>query len=270
MSAYIPRMKGVLAAWSLVVGGCAAAGGFGADDAGGTRPTADAPAAADAARVIDGRAIDAAVDARPIDAEPIDAPPDARPIDAPPDACVPQVTQLLLNPAFDLTPVGSDWDQHPIPNIPGGPYPLITGEGEPPQSAPEQAFLGGIDGDDADPEVAHVTDELFQQVTIPANTTQLVVSGFYFVASEEDPGDPTVFDTGDAAMLSTSGTLIEDVLSLTNVTAASMTGYVTFSHTFTTDLAGQTVRLRFTSTNDEINPTAFYFDTLSLEATACD
>ena len=105
---------------------------------------------------------------------------------------------------------------------------------------------------------------------MPAGTTQLVLTGFYFVASAENPDDPTVYDTASASLVTTTGTLIETVMSLSNVTAASMSGYVAFSYTFTTDVAGQTVHLKFASTNDEINPTDFYWDTLSLEATGCD
>ena len=39
--------------------------------------------------------------------------------------------------------------------------------------------------------------------------------------------------------------------------------------TFTGNYAGQTVRLRFTSTNDIINVTNFFFDTIALTATYC-
>src|SRR5678815_5891006 len=60
-------------------------------------------------------------DARPSDAAPIDAVVDARP-DAPPDACVPHMSQLLANPAFDMSPMGMSWNQTPI----NAAYPDVT------------------------------------------------------------------------------------------------------------------------------------------------
>jgi len=42
-----------------------------------------------------------------------------------------------------------------------------------------------------------------------------------------------------------------------------------FTHSFTANVSGQTVRLRFTSTNDVTLGTNFFFDTLSLKATHC-
>jgi hypothetical protein len=273
----------------LVVGAaaCASAGKFGDTGSGNdaappsppidaARTPVDAPRAIDAPRPIDAHLVDAEPDARPIDARPIDAEPiDAEPIDAPRpiDAgCTPTTTQLLANASFDASPLGSGWTQKPIQNAPGGPYPLIVANSadvETPNTLPDEAYLGGIDGDEVDPQQTTVSDELYQDVTVPAGTTQLVLSGFYFVVSDESPSDPTVYDTGAVSLVTTTGSLIETALSVSNVTAASMTGYVAFSHTFTTDVAGQAVHVKLASTNDSIKPTAFYFDTLSLEATHC-
>jgi hypothetical protein len=216
------------------------------------------------------------IDAAPIDAAlPIDAPPPP-PIDAapPPDACIPQTTQLLANPSFDLDANGTGWTQQPIQNTvcgmnrtPCGPFALISNVI--PQSAPYDAFLGGLTADGVQPPQNFVTDQLYQDVTVPAGTTQLVLSGEYIVVSAEDPSDPTIYDTADLALLRTDGSPIEDVLSVNNVTAAAMTTYAVFSYTFATDVSGKAVRVRFTSSNDPINNTNFFFDTLSLEATHC-
>jgi hypothetical protein len=39
-----------------------------------------------------------------------------------------------------------------------------------------------------------------------------------------------------------------------------------FNHTFSQDLSGQTVRVRFTSKNDSSYSTSFFFDTFALTA----
>jgi len=57
------------------------------------------------------------------------------------------------------------------------------------------------------------------------------------------------------------------VLTLNNTNANG--AYVAFTKTITANLAGQTVRLRATSTNDIEFHTNFFLDTLSLKATHC-
>jgi hypothetical protein len=195
---------------------------------------------------------DAHPDARPLDARPLDA--------ALPDACVPVTTELLGNPVFDLAPLGLDWVEVPIdPTV----TPLITTDSGA-QSAPNLAFLGGLQATDYGQSA--VTDQLYQDVTVPANTTQLVITGYYFVATNETT-TTTVYDTGTLGLIQTNGTPIEGVLALTNLTKT--TAWTAFTHTFTANVSGQTVRVRMTSTNDITNATAFFFDTLSFKATHC-
>ena len=193
----------------------------------------------------------------------IDAPPH---IDAAIDAggCVPQTTELLTNPVFDLAPQGTGWTQTPIDPM----YPPITSDNGqlaqyPPQSAPYKAWLGGFEAASIG---QTVTDVVFQDVAVPPNTTALVVSGYYLVDTAETGS--TVYDTGSMSLLQTNGTPIEAVLALTNVTTTSAT-WTIFNHTFTPNLSGQTVRLQMTSSNDYSNTTNFMFDTLSLKATHC-
>ncbi len=200
----------------------------------------------------------------------IDAPIDARPLDAfkfedapPPDACVPLITELLTNPVLDLSPTGIGWTEVPIQNLPGGPYPIITSDGLAAQSPPFKAWLGGAAGEDANPEQDSLTDQLYQDVAVPALTTQLVLTGFYVVGTTETGS--VVYDTGSLDLLQTNGTPIENVMALNNTTTVS--DWTTFSHTFTANVSGQTVRLRATSTNDITNNSNFFFDTLSLKAT---
>jgi hypothetical protein len=185
---------------------------------------------------------------------PIDAPhPDAF-VPPPPDACVPQVTQLLVNPAFDLSPAGTGWSE----DEPEG-FELIGAYVNPEQSAPFNAFLGGETGD------GDVTDFLTQNVAIPPLTTKLELTGFYAVITDES--GTHVYDSSDVAIVQTNGTPIEDVLRTTNATPVG--SWTQFDHTFTSlsSLSGKTVQVRLTSTNDDTNETDFLFDTFSLTAT---
>lgn len=177
-----------------------------------------------------------------------------------PDACVPHTTELLANPAFDLTPTGTGWTEQDIDTA----YPIVTADpGLNPQSSPNRAWMGGIAGTDEGK--ISVTDQLYQDIAVPAGTTQLVLTGYYAVATSET--GTTVYDTGSVDLIQTNGTPIEAILPLTNTSTA--TNWTTLSHTFTSNVSGTTVRLRFTTTNDITNATSFYFDTLSLQATHC-
>ena len=228
--------------------GCASAGGAAQTDAPPVQESADAKV------WLDGR-IETQPDA--------DTHHDAA-SDAPPDACVPHATELLTNPVFDLTPLGTGWTQTPIDTS----YPPITSDNGSvgqyaPQSAPYKAWLGGFEA----PQIGQmVTDFVYQDIAVPAGTTALAITGYYLVDTAESGG--TVYDTGALRLLQTNGTPIESVLALTNVTTTSA-AWTAFNHTFTANVAGQTVRLQMTSSNDYSNVTNFMFDTLSIKATHC-
>jgi len=242
------------------VAGCASGSSSLTQDA-AVADAAKIDAAIDAAR-IDGPMIDGPMIDAPIDAM-IDAPIviDAPMIDAPPDACVPINAELLANPALDLSPAGTGWQQTLIDPA----FPLITGDGTINEhSAPFKAWLGGIESDGFP---ATVTDVLFQDVVVPASTTQLVLTAYYDVRTGEDPAETTVFDSAAIDVTQPNGTPIVTVRSLSNLTPTTTWTMVT--HTFAPNLAGQTIRVRMTSSNDFFRPTSFYFDTLSLRALHC-
>ncbi len=179
--------------------------------------------------------------------------------DAPP--CTPHTTNLLANPVFDLTPMGASWTEQNIDDT----YPIITADnGIAAQSAPYKAWMGGWAGTDKG--VSSLTDMLYQDVAVPAGTTKLELTGYYAVATSETAGSG-VYDTANVDLIQTSGTPIEAVLATDNESTA--TAWTGFDHVFTANVSGQTVRLRFTTTNDITNPTSFYFDTLALNATHC-
>jgi len=194
-----------------------------------------------------------------------DAPPDAPP--AVPDACVPAEVEHLANPVFDLAPAGVGWTEVPMPNIPGGPFPIITSDvsaGLNPQSAPNHAWLGGLTAADASPPRATISDQVFQDVTLPADTSLVTVSGFFAGQTNEGAG---VFDRFSLDIVQTNGTVIENVLKLDNSNVNN--SYAPFVKTIGAPLAGKTVRLRMTSTHDDSFVTNFFIDSLSLKATHC-
>lgn len=242
-------MKRVLVVASLA--GCASGqSNQGASDADVDQPSVDAKV------YLDAGIIEPQHDAPkpPTDAS-IDAP------KPPPDAyvCTTKVMQLLGNPAFDLgTP--APWVQQNIDNA----YPIITNAGFAPQSAPNKAWMGGFTGQEKN--TANVTDVLYQDVAVPAGTSSLVVTFQHAVGTQETT--QTIYDRGDVSLLKTDGTPLENVIQLTNLTTTNG-AWVAHSKTFTGNYSGQTVRLRFTSTNDVINVTNFFFDTVALTATYC-
>jgi hypothetical protein len=173
------------------------------------------------------------------------------------DACAPQVTQLLKNPSFDQPPQGTGWTQTLIISD----SPLITDEdGVVEHTAPYKAWLGGFEA----LLFTTVTDSLVQNVTIPANTTALTLTGMYDVRTSE-PASTTEYDTAKLTITETDGTVIATVLALSNKTPK--TAWTMFGHAFTQNLSGKTVRFHITSTNDSLDVTSFFFDSLGLTAT---
>jgi len=190
------------------------------------------------------------------DDDTIDAPgrerPDAAPhVDAG-DGCT--TTQLLKNGAFDDTPLGTGWTETPVESQ----FPIITTSTflVPPQSGTAIAWMGDFTSGN---------DSMYEAFTVPANTTSLVLSGYYAVGTDELAD--IAFDTATVAFTQTDGTVLETVLNLDNTSAT--TDWTVINYTVNQDLSGQTVRLHFASSNDSSNVTDFYFDTLALNATHC-
>jgi hypothetical protein len=219
---------------------------------------------------VDSKNPDPMVDARP-DAPVMQQMPDAPPPPPPPDACVPAAIEKLTNPVFDLTPNGMGWvdGRDPATNmLSGGPYPIISPNpaGVAAHSAPNKAWFGGAAGNEVTPAKATLVDTLHQDIMIPAGATNVVVTGYYIVGTTE-PATTTAFDTFKIDLVQTNGTLIENVISLSNLTSAST--FTQFSKAITANVAGQTIRLRGTSINDNLYRTNFFVDSLSLKATHC-
>ena len=178
----------------------------------------------------------------------------------PPDSsqCQTMTRQLLMNPVLDVNPSGMGWVQVNINNS----YPVVTGDdGVVEHSAPFKAWMGGWQA--LDMLASSVSDALYQDVTIPAATSQLRFTGYY----ETRTAETGAYDTAQIALVQTNGTLIETIRSLSS--AAPTTAWTAIDYTVTANLLGQTVRLRLTTTNDITTATSFFFDTLALTATYC-
>ena len=181
-----------------------------------------------------------------------------------PDAGTPQPTchdqQLLSNPVLDLNPSGMGWVQVNIDSY----APVVTGDdGVSEHTAPYKAWMGGLEAYDYGTNT--VTDVLYQDVVVPANTTQLRFTGEYDVRTMETAS--FAYDTAQVALTQTNGTPLMVIKNLSNLTTTAQ--WTAIDMATTQGYSGQTVRLRLTSTNDVIDATSFYFDTLALTATIC-
>ncbi len=178
--------------------------------------------------------------------------------DAPPTGCTPMQTDLLANGGMDASPTGNGWTAAPIDPT----YPIIAPQmpaGYSPNTTPNVAWMGGF-------AQAGATDTMYQDVTVPASTTSLVLTGSYMVLTSET--GTTAKDKATVELRTTTGTTIEAVLSLDNRSTA--TSWTPLNHSFANPSVGQTVRLYFTSSNNTTLVTDFFYDSLQLVATHCD
>lgn len=163
-------------------------------------------------------------------------------------------TELLVNGNFDTTPLGTGWTATPI----NATYPIVTADGTLKETAPNIAWMGGL-------EATPNTDELHQDVMVPAGTTMLALTGYYQIRSGDIPFLP--IDYIDVQLTTTTGTMLESVLALDNTDAT--TQWTPISKTFAMPYAGQMVRLHVTTDSDDTDATSFFLDSLALTATKC-
>ncbi len=206
--------------------------------------TAEAPTGNPDARATDAQR-DARVDARPS----IDAP--VIP-DAPPDACAPRLRQLLVNPNFDLAPVGMGWTQTPATII------RVPPTGITPPSVANVAWFGGA---------SNANDVLSQDIVVPATATSFEVVGKRLIGSEELLATP--YDTLAITVQTTAGATLATLASLSNVDKNPSAAFMPFAFAAPMPFAGQTVRLHFRARTDGSFNTNFFFDDLAVNVTAC-
>ena len=221
-----------------LVGGCASAGSA-------IDETVDAPPGSPQVYAPPGTTIDAPLTPA------IDAPITPA-IDAP-GPCTVTTTNLLVNPSFDATPIGTGWTQAPIDAA----YPIITSDW-PAGRATEQ-------GMDAAPCSANAqTTRSTRMSPCPRARPSSSSPATTRFRTQELGG---VYDRAKIQLVQTGGTLIEEALAKTNSNAT--TAWTAFQFTFATPHAGETVRLRLSTASDSTDSTSFFFDSLALTATVC-
>lgn len=153
----------------------------------------------------------------------------------------PTATMLLQNPGFE-----------------GGDTGWVAGTGvinkdpnEPARSGSFKAWLGGFG-------TAH-TDRVFQEVTLPAVAHALTLAFFVHISTEEQ--QPQVFDKLTVALRRPNGTLIKNLVTLSNQNAAPGFQLKSFD---LTPFKGQTLRIYFTGTEDNGSLTSFIIDDVQI------
>jgi xanthomonalisin len=130
-----------------------------------------------------------------------------------------------------------------------------------PQSGTNIAWMGGY------AKAAPNTDSLTQDVAVPAGTTMLSFTGYYYINTEEFISG--TYDRGEISLTTTAGAAIEAIKSLSDDTTT--TAWTAMNHTFANlaQIKGQTVRLKLTTDSDSTDRTNFMFDSFVLTATVC-
>lgn len=180
-------------------------------------------------------------------------------IDAAP-ACVTMTKNLLTNGNFDSTPVGTGWTATPYQ---AGDQLITTAPLI--HSSPNAAWLGGLNSSSTS---VKASDVLYADIAVPASaSTPLALTGFYEVRTSET-STTNSYDSVKVDLLSAAGVVLATPLEKSNVNKTTV--FTALDMTFAETFAGQTVRLRFTTSSDFSNPTSFYFDTLALNSTICE
>lgn len=247
-------MRRVLAL--VVFAGCAQGGASAPSDSGGGGQV-DAPPQIDAS-MIDGAPSDATP---PIDATP---PVDAPPIDSPPmnpDACVPMVTELLVNPNLDNAAI-TPWVEIRYNAADA----LIVNQsvlGFNAQTPQQYVWIGGYEA----PLFDTATDAVYQDVVVPPMTTQLTITGY--VASASDDSPTSAYDFAALVLFLNNNPTGTAVLQINNTNSPTLSMWTPFSFNVPNPQtwSNGSVHVQMASSNDDSLGTIFLFDSLSLKAT---
>jgi len=145
---------------------------------------------------------------------------------------------LVQSPSFENGPQGwvaSDADI------------ISKDSNEPAHSGTGKAWLGGYG-------TPH-SDRLYQEITLPASAHTLTLAFFLHISTDEQ--QTQAFDKLTVALRRPSGTLIKTLATLSNMNAAP--GYQLKAFDLT-PYKGQTVRIYFTSSEDQGSLTSFVID----------
>lgn len=250
----------------VAAGGACASADMGGPD-GGAGPAADAAAAAPDGPVADATAAPT-IDADPGSPDapvmpdaappPPDAalPPDAAP---PPDApCTTGWVQLLGNADFESG--NTTWTE-----AAGAATPIIRQYGVsggmpfPAQGGTWAALLLGYNNADT---------TLSQTVTVPASAVSLRFTGYKcWVTGETSTTTP--YDNMTITLENAGGTTLETLASVSNLDAGAVCSWTSYNLPAASAHAGETLTLVIHGVADSSSVTSFAFDTVSLEALAC-
>jgi len=167
-------------------------------------------------------------------------------------------TNLLVNGAFDTTPVGWTFnpgdivkDERQLPTD----HPFYASSGD------YFAWFGGS---------YNQTKIASQKITVP-NTAKLKLTGKYFVAAVTTAGN--MEDTVKLEIVDDAGKLLTFVTGFSNLDSVSETATFLWKDLHTEipsqPFATKAVTFRITSVNDAMNNTNFLFDSLELKPTGC-
>lgn len=160
---------------------------------------------------------------------------------ATPSGCAP--TQLLGNPGFE-TGAAAPWS--------ASSRVINSSSTEPPRTGSWDAWLDGYG-------TTH-TDTLAQTVTLPSGCTSYRFN-FYMHVDTAETSTTTKYDTLKLQLLSSSGTVLANLYTYSNLNAN--TGYNLHSFNLAS-YAGQTVTIKFTGTEDYEKQTSFVIDDTSV------
>lgn len=156
--------------------------------------------------------------------------------------------EWVVNGGFEAGSAGWTSQSNGVPprDLTGNFYPYRGAQG---------AILAGANNAD---------DRLAQQITLPAAATEVRLTFWWSLFTEEAPG--AAFDTLRVQLFQPgANSPLTTTLSVTNDSAESLLW--NFATADLAAYAGQTVELRFTGTSDGNRPTTFFFDEVSV--TAC-
>jgi hypothetical protein len=185
---------------------------------------------------------------------------DARPDAQQPGECEGGVTQLLLNPSFEVAsqPNGAEsWIEDPVPET----YPDDDNPPQIPVDTPEgrrTALLGSAKTGEK---------RLTQPVTVPDGTESLKLSFVKCFVTERVMQE--AFDRLHVDLLDESGALVEELATYSNLDAGASCGLTWSSEELQAESphTGENLQLQFFAEFDDFRQTSFYVDGLALDAT---
>src|SRR5438132_1574441 len=117
-------------------------------------------------------------------------------------------------------------------------------------------FLGGLENEN---------DAAYQSITIPGSATSATLSFYYNIVSDEDTS--AAYDTFTVTIRNTSGAVLATVGNWSNIDQDPAPGNPYYHQTAFSLLpyAGQTIRIQFSSVNDDSFVTSFLVDDVSVQ-----